>query len=278
MAYPVRTVTVPSVLAGQPNGKLAPSILLETPAPGVTWPCRLVAPAARAWRALSAAAQAAGHTLKPSGPSDSYRPYEVQERIFRQRFTTTPMATTAKRTWQGRTWYLKPGYALAAVPGTSNHGRGIAVDVGEERDGDTGTESIDAGTLSWLLKNEERFGFSHEVQSEPWHIRYFAGDHVPPAVLDYERSNPSEEDDMPLTDTDILRIADVTAKVVLDRLGLELDDERAEEQAGHNRRRDTLAALFRRVLGVPVMANSAEQHKADEDTGRRFQHLLGDGA
>lgn len=89
---------------------------------------------------------------------------------------------------------------------------------------------------------------------------------------------PVEEDDMPLTDADVLKVADATAKVVLARLGLELDDERAEEQAGHNRRRDTLAALFRRVLGVPVMANSAEQHKADEDTGRRFQHLLGDGA
>jgi hypothetical protein len=162
----------------------------------------LVAPAARAWRALAAAALAAGHTLKLSGQASGYRTYAQQLRLFEQRFTTTPIAGRPTRRWNGRTWYLRPGMALAAVPGTSNHGRGLAVDIGEERDGDAGTESIDQGTVAWLVANADRFGFSAEVQSEPWHWRYFAGDHIPAAVLAYEESlKPAppvhqEDDDM----------------------------------------------------------------------------------
>lgn len=187
MTFPVRTVVVPSVLNGQSNGKLPASILVATPGQSGGPTVLLVEPAARAWRALCAAAKQAGHTLKISGPSSAYRTYAVQETLFRQRFTTSPVSQT-KRLWLGQTWYLRPGYALAAVPGTSNHGRGLAVDTGVELDGDSGTESIDAPTLNWLLANEERFGFSHEVQSEPWHIRYFTGDRIPQAVLDFERS------------------------------------------------------------------------------------------
>jgi len=40
--------------------------------------------------------------------------------------------------------------------------------------------------LDWMLQNIEKFGFSWEVQSEPWHIRYCAGDNIPQAVLDFE--------------------------------------------------------------------------------------------
>lgn len=201
MALPFRTVTLPSVLSGQVNGKLAPSILVDTAVPGADWPCRLVLPAARSYRALCAAAKTAGHILKPSGRYDSYRPYDVQERIFRERFRTYNTDSGVTRQWLGHTWWLVPGMALAAVPGTSNHGLGLAVDDGEETDGDSGTERIDAATLAWLVANEERFGFSHEVQSEPWHIHYFAGDAIPAAVLAFERTTAShptdpEDDDM----------------------------------------------------------------------------------
>lgn len=200
MAFPVRAVVEPAALRGQVNGRLDASILRETPGqaggPGVL----LLEPATRAWRALTAAAKQAGHILKISGPLSAYRPYADQERIFRERFTLTPVSSTSRR-WNGQTWYLRPGYALAAVPGTSNHGRGLAVDVGEERDGDQGTESIDQGTLGWLLANADRYGWSWEVQSEPWHIRYVTGDHIPAAVLDWENRNrpapppPEPEDD-----------------------------------------------------------------------------------
>lgn len=185
MTFPVRQVVVPSVLNGTSNGKLPASILVATPGQAGGPTVLLVEPAARSWRALCAAAKQAGHTLKISGPSSAYRTYDVQVTLFKQRFTTSPVSSI-RRVWNGQTWYLRPGNALAAVPGTSNHGRALAVDTGVELDGDSGTESIDAPTLNWLLANEERFGFSHEVQSEPWHIRYFAGDHIPQAVLDFE--------------------------------------------------------------------------------------------
>lgn len=190
MAFPVRTVSQPASLTGQSNGQLAASILRETPGlaggPGVL----LVAPAARAWRALTAAASAAGHTLKISHPNSAYRPYADQERIFRERYVTWNTGNES-RYWNGQTWWRRDGVAAAAVPGTSNHGWALAVDVGEERDGDSGAESIDSGTVAWLVANEERFGFSHELQTEPWHIRYFTGDDIPQAVLDYERSEPA---------------------------------------------------------------------------------------
>lgn len=182
MAFPVHSVALPSSLGGQTNGKLDHSILISTPGQLGGPIVRLVDVAARAWQALAGTAEQEGIILKASGPFDSFRPYEVQEKIFLQRFTTTPLAGRPSRQWRGQTWYLKPGMALAAVPGTSNHGWGLAVDTGTELDGDAGTESIDQRTLDWLLRNAARFGFSWEVQSEPWHIRYFTGDNVPPAV------------------------------------------------------------------------------------------------
>lgn len=192
MMLPIQPVTIPTVLAGETNGKLPASILLDTPGQAGGVPVRLVRPAARAWRALAAAALDAGHILKATSVYDSYRPYEIQERIFKQRYTTSPLPGQPRRWWQGQWWYLIEGNAPAAIPGTSNHGWGLAVDVGEERDGDTGTESMDAATLAWLVTNELRFGFSHELAVEPWHIRYTRGDDIPAAVLEYEEGDVDE--------------------------------------------------------------------------------------
>lgn len=193
---PVRALVRPACLTGQTNGRLSAAIMAETPGQAGGVGVLLVEPAARAWRALCAAAKAEGHVLKIGWSNSAYRPYADQERIFRDRYTTTYLQGRPHKTWNGRRWYQKPGTAVAAVPGTSNHGWGLAVDVGEERDGDTGTESVDQGTVDWLAANEHLYGFSHELQSEPWHIRYFAGDEIPPAVLAYEAGTPSTEDDM----------------------------------------------------------------------------------
>jgi LAS superfamily LD-carboxypeptidase LdcB len=186
MAYPVATFVPSSVLKGQQNGNLPDSILTTTDGQADGPDVRLVDNAARAWRALCAAALAAGHTLKAVGPFDSYRPYAVQERIFRQRYTTTTLRGRPTKRWNGAVWYQKPNTAVAAVPGTSNHGWASAVDTGEERDSDAQAESLDDPTLSWLLAHAHLYGWSWEVQSEPWHLRYNTGDHIPAAVLDYE--------------------------------------------------------------------------------------------
>ncbi len=186
MMLPVKPITRSALLDGQQNGLLDPSVLLSTPGQAGGPAVVLVVPAARSWRALAAAALAAGHVLKATGPADSYRRYEVQLKIFLARYQTAPIPTTDRKWWNGRWWYKKPGVAVAAAPGTSNHGWAQAVDTGEEIDGDAGTERIDAETLAWLVANYDRYGWSHELQSERWHIHYWAGDAVPAAVLEYE--------------------------------------------------------------------------------------------
>jgi hypothetical protein len=196
MAFPVRTMTRSSLLSGQQNGRLDSGILMQTPGAMGGATVTLVTPAARAWRALCAAAKVSGHTLKATSVADSYRIYEIQERIFRDRYTTTYLVGRPYKYWNGRRWYQRPGTAVAAVPGTSNHGWASAVDTGEERDSDTGAESLDDPTLRWLLDHEQTYGWSHEVQSEPWHIRYFAGDAIPQAVLAYEAAHDPEEDEL----------------------------------------------------------------------------------
>lgn len=191
MSYPVKEVRRPAALSGQYNGQLNSSIMtiidgLEN-GPDV----KLVKVAARAWVAMTQTAHKDGITLKAVGVYDSYRPYEVQKSIFLQRFTTSPVSNT-RRYWQGRYWYLRPGMALAAVPGTSNHGWGLAVDTGSERDGDPSAESISTPAINWLKANADSFGFSWEVQSEPWHLRYYAGDNIPQRVLAYEKGTQAE--------------------------------------------------------------------------------------
>lgn len=197
MAFPVLPLVRPSILDGRANGRLPDQILRTVPGVPGGAPATLVVPAARAWNALQHAALTAGHVLDPSS---SYRTYDAQERLFRARYQTTPIKTSDIKRWQGRSWYKLPGVPVTAAPGTSNHGNGLAVDTGEERDGDAPGEPLDSATLAWLIANEHRFGFSHEIQSEPWHIRYVAGDRIPPAILEFEEAQrpPSdEEDDMP---------------------------------------------------------------------------------
>jgi hypothetical protein len=53
------------------------------------------------------------------------------------------------------------GGNLAARPGTSNHGRGIALDLNV---GSTGTS-----TYRWLSRNARKYGFIRTVPSEAWH-------------------------------------------------------------------------------------------------------------
>jgi len=51
---------------------------------------------------------------------------------------------------------------LAARPGTSNHGIGIALDL----------NAASAGVYSWLANNARTYGFVRTVPSENWHWEY----------------------------------------------------------------------------------------------------------
>lgn len=100
---------------------------------------RLWAPAANGLTALMDDAAAEGIDI---GITDSYRPLAVQERLA-----------------QEKGLYSQGG--LAAVPGTSNHGWGVATDL-----------DLDRPALDWMRENGWRYGFVEDVPREPWHWTY----------------------------------------------------------------------------------------------------------
>lgn len=117
------------------NGAIPPEALAPVGDTGH----RLWAPAANGLSALIDDAAAEGIDV---GITDSYRPLAVQERLAREKGL-----------------YSQGG--LAAVPGTSNHGWGVATDL-----------DLDAEGLAWMRENGWRYGFVEDVPREPWHWTY----------------------------------------------------------------------------------------------------------
>ena len=127
---------VPADLAVYGNGKVPRAALTElSSAPGH----RLWAPAAGAFERMRAAAAADGVSF---GITDSYRPLGVQQEL-------------------ARTKGLYKNGGLAAVPGTSQHGWGTAVDL-----------KLNSEALSWMRANAARFGFVADTPRESWHWVY----------------------------------------------------------------------------------------------------------
>ncbi len=160
---------LPAALKGQPNGKVPVELLV---------PCGLrdflmIEPAAGAMRAMVAAAAGNGITLSATG---TWRSYDQQKAMFLERYSTTDTGGKTK-VWEGRTYWQKPKVAMAAAPGTSNHGLGLAVDLS-----DTPTVPIGATSLAWLADHGPSFGFWNTVQSEAWHWTYCLGDDVPKSI------------------------------------------------------------------------------------------------
>jgi LAS superfamily LD-carboxypeptidase LdcB len=150
---------------------------------------RLCREAARAWGALYVAGMADGVGPFTWTPGGAYRTYAQQETGFYARWTTTPPPPDKPAHFTtfylGQTWFLKPGNARSAVPGTSNHGLGFAVDIALGDDPSQATSITPA--IPWLLRNAESLGWAWSLQSEPWHIQYVTGDTIPQRVLDIER-------------------------------------------------------------------------------------------
>ena len=128
---------------GYPNGLIPPSALCPIGIADHALRCD----AAAAYRALSGAFAAAFGT--PLCITDSYRTYGSQVRLYGE----------------------KP--ALAAVPGTSNHGWGLAIDLCG------GVERFGTAEYAWMVANAGRFGFLHprwaapgSGREEPWHWEY----------------------------------------------------------------------------------------------------------
>ena len=126
----------------------------------------LSAPAAafEEWRRQAAAG---GRVLTITSTADAYRVLAVQERVFLQRYI--PQATGggiySDIRWYRGVRYVRRHGAAAAVPGTSNHGRGLAIDVAN-------VGPFGGKFHEWLLKSGPALGWSNtEGRSvgEPWH-------------------------------------------------------------------------------------------------------------
>jgi len=137
---PTATAQAPSIAALQAtyrNGRIPAAALTAIGSGGH----RLAAPAAAAFTRLEAAARRDGVEF---AVTDSYRSYDAQVDVARRKGL-----------------YSQGG--LAARPGTSAHGWGLAVDL-----------DLDATAQAWMRANAARFGFVEDTPREPWHWAFKA--------------------------------------------------------------------------------------------------------
>ncbi|MFJ4107879.1 M15 family metallopeptidase [Oerskovia enterophila] len=145
----------------------------------------LRADAAAGFEAMSKAFRARfGYAL---GVSDGYRPLTgistsafsyphaySQVGIFENRYPSLVSLGVPDRRgpYKGKYWWRRPGTAAAAVPGTSNHGWGVALDLASNVNRLNSVENL------WVRANSTRFGWvwpswAQKFPSlEPWHYEF----------------------------------------------------------------------------------------------------------
>lgn len=131
----VNADNVPLSYVGYGNGRIPATEL--SPIEGTSqrmWP-----PAARSFEAMRAAAAADGVTI---GVTDSYRSYDAQVDVAARKGL-----------------YNQGG--LAAVPGTSRHGWGMALDL-----------DLNSTAQAWMREHGGQYGFVENVPRESWHWEY----------------------------------------------------------------------------------------------------------
>ena len=201
MTFPVAPVVLPSDLVGVPNGRLFANQLESVFLPG--WGFGHLHPKAKqAFDCFFLAAKLgplsmSSAQMSATSPADTYRDYGNQETVFRARYRPTWTAACrsdrAGKTWHvanggdGRFWFQLARVALAAEPGTSRHGLGLAVDVAVWTEVSSGRWKIlpvqgNQPLFAWMLANAHLYGLAWEAQSESWHMNYVAGDLVPDQV------------------------------------------------------------------------------------------------
>ena len=187
---PESSVKAPTCAKPYDNGQLPTSILEKIGMGNFV----MVREAARAHRALMKKAKRDGIRLWTSG--SPYRSFDGQKALFYKRYDNAPKpAPWRKEFWEGKWWWLRKNkygrpVAGAAKPGTSNHGKGCAIDWARKNSVGA-TVSLDTKTLNWLASNAPNFGFYNTVESENWHWCWVLGDGpMPPAVLAEEGQYP----------------------------------------------------------------------------------------
>ena len=134
-SYSLNSKGIPTELAAYGNGKIPSNALAQVGNTGH----KLWAPAAESLNKMVADAKAQGVTI---GITDSYRSYAEQVDVARRKGL-----------------YSQGG--LAARPGTSEHGWGMATDL-----------DLNNKAQAWMRANGEKYGFVENTPREPWHWAY----------------------------------------------------------------------------------------------------------
>jgi len=172
--YPYIKLVMPASITKVGNGNLTPDMLKKVKTGGVMWTV-----AADAFNDMYDDALAAGFKLKNVG---DYRPVAAQLAMFKDRYADAPTGRKPEvtREYQGKKWYLKSGKAPSSSPGKSNHGFGLAIDLGYENGGKL--TSMSGKCLDWMCENAPKYGFylqgsdPKSAEFEAWHWQYCLGD------------------------------------------------------------------------------------------------------
>lgn len=143
----------------------------------------------------------------------AWRSFETQLRIFLERYTVADTGNGPYgdvRYYQGKR-YIRVRGAAAAVPGTSNHGGGVAVDVKTGREDGDPSHALAVVFTGWNDTDRDRFlrvaakhGWDDDEGrrvGEFWHLTYYPARDTHPAAsaptLDITPPAPApQEDDM----------------------------------------------------------------------------------
>jgi len=131
-SYSLNSKGIPTELVGYGNGKIPANALEKVGDTGH----KLWAPAAESLNRMISDAKAQGVKI---GITDSYRSYDEQVDVARRKGL-----------------YSQGG--LAAKPGTSEHGWGMATDL-----------DLNNKAQAWVRANGEKYGFVENTPREPWH-------------------------------------------------------------------------------------------------------------
>lgn len=203
MAMVITPVKYPTELQNQSNGDLDPGLLAD-----IGFGTKMLATPAAWFKVMKAEFEKATGRVLNFTYGGGYRSWQSQYNLFISRYEKVSYATwlitpsNRRKTWNAEQGIRKPfnpttSYwrkkvigtlpngqprypATAAVPGTSNHGWGLAIDLAIGVP--ASAVSLSASDRAWLEANVARFGFSYEDTSEPWHVRYVVGDVCPPFV------------------------------------------------------------------------------------------------
>lgn len=137
---------------------------------------QLPADAAASYERMRLHALRDGVDLRPTSAADAHRTRAQQERLFFERYVPRPTGIGDRRVYQGQAYWRLPGFASAAVPGTSNHGfeDPAALDL-------TGLGGFSGEGYRWLEKHGAQYGWVNPdwarnpragATRELWHWEY----------------------------------------------------------------------------------------------------------